>query len=190
MKPGPLIILSGPSGSGKSTVIRALLTESPFPLRQSISATTRPPRPGEVNGRDYHFVSEEQFRLAIEAGELLEWARVYGNYYGTPRNEVDAFRERGFGVILVIDVQGAALVRAQYPDSLTVFLTTSTPEIYEQRLRARGTEDEASLLRRLKTAARELARQGDYRYTVYNDDLAVAVRQLRERIEPKFTNET
>lgn len=187
MSLGPLIILSGPSGSGKSTVIRELLQRSSLPLYQSISVTTRPPRPEEHDGIDYHFCTPEQFRQYIHSGELLEWAQVHGNYYGTLRREVDDRRARGIGVVLVIDVQGAAQVRSRYPnDHLSVFLTTSSPEIYEQRLRDRGTEDQASLERRIQTARSELARSGEYHHVVYNDDLDQAVDQLNQRIEAAF----
>lgn len=186
MAMGPLIILSGPSGSGKSTVIRRLIAESGLPLRQAISATTRQPRPGEQRDVDYHFRTEEEFCQHRKADELLEWAQYDGNSYGTLRSEVDDYRRQGIGVILVIDVQGAAQVRAQYPDALTVFLTTSTPEILEQRLRERGTEDEARLARRLQTAGLELARSAEYQHQVINDNLEEAVSRLRELIAPRF----
>ncbi len=192
MSKGPLIILSGPSGSGKSTVIHELLGQgcgrrrSDLPLHRAVSLTTRPKRTGEQEGVDYHFCTEEEFRRHREAGELVEWARVHDHYYGTPRSEVDAYLARGIGVILVIDVQGAAQVRRQYPDHLSIFLTTSTPEIYEQRLRDRGTEKEADLQTRLRTAQRELARSHEYQHLVYNDDLDQAVRQLSELIGSAF----
>src|SRR4051794_1735216 len=118
---GPLIILSGPSGSGKSTIVARLLQAADSPLRLSVSATTRPPRPGERDGVHYHFWTRERFQREIEAGGFLEWAEVFGNYYGTPRSEVEPFRARGVGVILDIDVQGAAQVRAQCPDAVSIF---------------------------------------------------------------------
>jgi len=186
MVPGPLIILSGPSGAGKSTVVRELIRQGGLPLRQSISATTRPPRPGEVDGVDYHFRTEEEFRRHIAAGDLLEWACVYGNYYGTLASAVEEPRRRGEGVVLVIDVQGAAQVRGRCPDHVSIFLTTSTPEILEQRLRGRGTEEEETLQVRLQTAQVEQARSGEYQHVVYNDDLDQAVRRLREVIAAAF----
>jgi len=175
MDRGPLIIVSGPSGSGKSTVIRRLLAESKRPLRLSVSATTRPPRPGEVDGVDYHFWCRERFAEAVRAGEFLEWAEVHGRCYGTLRQEVEPFRQRGVGVILDIDVQGAAEVRRRCPDNVSVFLRASSPAAYEERLRRRGTESEATIQQRLAAGAGELARAGEYDEQVSNDNLDEAV---------------
>ena len=186
MSKGPLIILSGPSGCGKSTVTARLLARGDLPLRQSVSATTRPPRPGERDGVHYHFWARERFEREVAAGEFLEWAEVHGNYYGTPRREVGPFRERGVGVILVIDVQGAALVRARCPDAVSVFLETSRWEELERRLRARGADDEAAIRRRLDNARRELARAGEYDARVINDDLGEAVGQLHAVVARAF----
>jgi guanylate kinase len=186
MTQGPLIILSGPSGSGKSTVIGRLLAESGLPLRLSVSATTRPPRDAERAGVHYHFWTRGRFQEEVRRGAFLEWAEVHGQCYGTLRSEVDGPRARGEGVILDIDVQGAAQVRAQCPGSLSVFLRTSSPEEYERRLRRRGTEDEAAIARRLVTAAHELERIGEYDHVVINDDLDAAVARLRALIVPCF----
>jgi guanylate kinase len=182
--PGPLIILSGPSGSGKSTVIRRLLAEGGLPLRLSVSATTRRPRRGEQDGVEYYFWTRERFQEQVEAGAFLEYAQVHarGQFYGTLRCEVDGYRARGVGVILDIDVQGAAQVRRQYPEAVSVFLRTSSWEVYEQRLRRRGTEDEAAIARRLATARGELERISEYDHVVINDDLETAVAQLRDLI--------
>jgi guanylate kinase len=179
MDRGPLIIVSGPSGSGKTTVIRRLLAEESRPLRLSVSATTRPPRPGEVDGYDYHFWSKERFEEAIRAHAFVEWAMVHGSYYGTLHQEVEPFRQRGVGVILDVDVHGADQVRRKCPDHVSVFLQTSSPGAYEARLRQRGTETEATIQRRLATAERELARAGEYDEQVTNDDLDEAVAALR-----------
>jgi guanylate kinase len=184
---GPLIILSGPSGSGKSTVIRRLLDERVFPLRLSVSATTRGLRKGEIDGVHYYFWTRERFEAQREAGAFLEWAEVHGNLYGTPRSEVDDYRKRGIGVLLDIDVQGAAQVRRLYPDSVSIFLRTSSFEEYERRLRKRHTEDEAAIARRLETARRELARKDEFDCEVLNDDLESAVAEVRGLIAKAFS---
>jgi guanylate kinase len=186
MPRGPLIILSGPSGCGKSTVTARLLARGDLALRQTVSATTRPPRHGEEEGRHYRFWTRQRFEDEIRAGGFLEWAEVYGNYYGTPRGEVEPYRERGIGVILVIDVQGAAQVRAKCPDAVTVFLRTSSWEECERRLRGRQQDDEAAIVRRLATAREELARAGEYQYEVINDDLNTAVEQLHAIVKRQF----
>ena len=180
----PLIIISGPSGSGKSTLIRAAVAEKRSPLRLAISATTRPPRPGEIDGVDYHFWPLETFRQCLAEGAFLEHAQVHGkHYYGTPRSEVDGYRERGVGVILDIDVQGAAQVRPLYPDHLSVFVALSDPATYGRRLRQRGSESEETIVRRMETAARELDRMSEYQYVILNDDLEQAVHRLLDLIE-------
>ncbi|MFQ3651845.1 MAG: guanylate kinase [Gemmataceae bacterium] len=183
---GPLIIVSGPSGSGKSTLIRQILAEGAFPLRLAVSATTRTPRPGEQHGVDYYFWTREQFETQLAAGAFLEHATVHGQLYGTPRSEVDGYREKCQGVLLDIDVQGADQVRSMYPEAVTVFVSLSRWEMYEQRLRQRHTESEESLARRLQTAQRELARQGDYQHHILNDQLDEATRAFREVIARQF----
>ncbi len=178
---GPLILVSGPSGSGKSTLIRRVLEQPPFPLRLAVSATTRPARPGEVDGQQYHFWSLERFQRELAAGAFLEYAQVHQqHYYGTPRSEVDPFLQQGQGVILDIDVQGAAQVRKIYPQHLSIFVALSRWEMYEQRLRQRATETPDSIARRLQTARLELERQGEYDHVVLNDNLEQAVIQFRE----------
>src|SRR5437879_7689991 len=179
MSRGPLIIVSGPSGSGKSTVIGRLLATGQWPLHLSVSATTRAPRPGEINGVHYYFWTREHFDEEVKAGAFLEWAEVHGNYYGTLRREVEGPQAQGCGVILDIDVQGAEQVRKQCPDAVSVFLKTSNQAINEQRLRKRGTEDEAAMERRLKAAASELLHAAEYDYQIINDDLPAAVAALR-----------
>jgi guanylate kinase len=186
MPRGPLIILSGASGSGKSTVIRRLLSDPPGPLRLSVSATTRPPRPGELDGVDYHFWTNDLFERKLAEGAFLEHAQVHGKYYGTLRSEVEPFLGDGCGVILDIDVQGAEQVRRKCPDHASVFLLAPSLEEYEQRLRARGTEDEAAIQRRLAAARAELAHQSEYQYHIINDDLARATAELRAVVAREF----
>jgi len=189
MAEGPLIILSGPSGSGKSTVIARLLALRDPPLRLSVSATTRRPRPGEQGGVDYHFWTRDRFEAEVRAEAFLEWAEVHGHCYGTLRREVEPYRRQGIGVILDIDVNGAAQVRRQCPDHVSVFLQAPSLEAYEQRLRKRGTEGEAEIQRRLATARRELARAGDYQYQIVNDDLDTAVAELRAVVLRHWTRD-
>ena len=186
MAKAPLIILAGPSGSGKSTIIARLLKDSGLPLRLSVSATTRAPRPSERNGVHYWFWTREQFQEQLQAGAFLEWAEVNGQCYGTLRGEVDDYRAKGIGVLLDIDVQGAAQVRAGCPDCVSIFIRTSSWEAYEQRLRQRGTETEEQIARRLATARRELEQIHEFNHVVVNDDLESAVAQVRQRIEQAF----
>ncbi len=188
MTKGPLIILSGPSGSGKSTVIRRLLATTDLPLRLSVSATTRAPRAGEVDGVHYHFWTPERFEREVAAGAFLEWAEVHGRYYGTLLGEVEPYREQGQGVLLDIDVQGAAQVRKRYPgDHVSVFLRARSLDDYRQRLRQRGTEAEDAIARRLLAAERELACAGEYDYQVVNDVLEQAVAEVEAIIRRQFT---
>jgi len=181
---GPLIILSGPSGSGKSTIIRKLLEEKAWSTRLSVSVTTRRPRPGEVDGVDYHFWTKEKFEAEVAAGGFLEWAEVYGNYYGTLRSEVQPHREQGLGVLLDIDVKGRAQVVQKCPDAVSIFVRTSSADVMEKRLRARKTETETSLAKRLAEARTELARAGEYDYQVINDDLEKAMTATRAIVQP------
>src|SRR5262249_21749324 len=186
MKRGPLIILSGPSGCGKSTVIKRLLDDPALPLHLSVSATTRRPRAGEVEGFDYHFWTRERFDEELARDGFLEWAEVHGNRYGTLRSEVTTHRDRGTGVVLDIDVQGAAAVRTRCPDAVSLFLLPPSPAELERRLRARGTEDPAALARRLRAAEAEMAHAGEYDYQIVNDDLEGAVARVREVVAALF----
>ena len=178
--PGPLIVVAGPSGVGKSTLVEALLKSTDLPLRRAVTATTRPPRPGETAGVDYHYWTADEFRAAIDAGEMLEYAVVHGaDFYGTPRREVEPHRAAGGAVVLVIDVQGAENVRRLDPGGhLSVFVLPPREAALEARLRGRGSEDEARVQRRLQTARAELARAGEFDARIVNDDLAEAVAAL------------
>lgn len=180
---GRVIVLSGPSGSGKSTVVARTLGSGNLPVRLSVSATTRQPRPGEVDGAHYHFWSAEQFDRAVQNGEFLEWADVHGHRYGTLRTEVEPYLRQGTDVLLEIDVQGARQIIRHYPDALLVFLRTSSLDEYERRLRGRGTEDEATIQRRLAAARRELDAIDEYNVQLINDNLDEAVREFRKILQ-------
>lgn len=184
-EPAKILILSGPSGSGKSTVVRELLRRSPISLRLSVSATTRPPRPGETDGREYYFLSHEEFRQRREAGEFLECAEVYstGNWYGTLKSEVERAQAARAWALLEIDVQGAQSVLQHYPEAVSLFLRTSTDDVFERRLRGRGTESEDIIQRRLETARIELQHAAGYQHQVFNDDLQHAVDKIIEILQ-------
>ena len=178
MSRAPLIVMAGPSGVGKTTVAEHWLANCPFPMRRAITATTRTPRPAERSEIDYHFWTEEEFRTARDAGQMLEWAEVHKtDLYGTPRSEVDPFREKGTAVLLVIDVQGAAQVRLSDPDHLSIFLQPPCFASLEERLIARGDAPDR-IARRLSTAREELARAGEFDRVVVNADIFAAVRTL------------
>ncbi len=156
-----IVVLSGPSGSGKTTIVRRLTEESPVQLYKSVSATTRPPRPGEVDGDDYWFLDGGEFRRRIEAGEFIEFAEVFssGFLYGTLWSELDRAWAQGEWAFLEIDVEGALRVVQQYPEAVTIFLRTPSSAEFERRLRARGTESEDVIQRRIATAEQELQQQ-------------------------------
>jgi guanylate kinase len=186
MSLGPLIIVSGPAGSGKSTILGRLLEEKRWPMRQSVSVTTRPPRPKERPDVDYHFWTKDAFLAEVQAGGFLEWAEVFGNYYGTLEREVTPYRQQGVGVVLVIDVQGWEQVKRRCHDAVSIFVRTSSLEILEKRLRDRKTESPEALQRRLAGARNELARAGEYDFQVINDDLATALAAMRAILEKLF----
>ncbi len=174
---GKLLVLSGPSGVGKSTVLKKVM-EHWENMEFSVSATTRAPRPGEVDGKDYFFVSRERFNEMIENGELLEHAEFVGNCYGTPKSQVLERLDNGVTVVLDIEVQGAAQVKALMPEALTVFLAPPSLEALEQRLRGRGTETEETIRSRLETARKELLLAPTYDHIVVNDDVDRAAAEL------------
>ncbi len=185
MAQGPLIILSGPAGSGKTTVVNRLLRLDQIPLRRSISVTTRQPRKGERDGEDYYFWTRDKFEAEEKAGAFVESAEVHGQYYGTPKSEVEPYRARGIGVIMVIDVQGAAQVRHKYPEAISVFLRAPSFEEYRRRMLLRQ-EDEATIARRLETARRELERMHEYEHVLVADQVETTVAELRELIVRKL----
>jgi guanylate kinase len=168
-----LVVISSPSGGGKSTLVSVLLERVPA-TRLSVSYTTRPPRPHEIGGKDYYFISRDEFERWRDEGELLEWAEVFGNLYGTSRREVEKILTAGCDVILDIDVQGAAQVRQAVPDAVSIFILPPSFSVLKQRLISRGTETSAALERRLHVAGQEVLRYTDFEYVVMNDDLAEA----------------
>ncbi len=174
---GALFVVSGPSGSGKTTLLQAALHAVPG-LEFSVSATTRPARAGERDGVDYHFVSREAFLALLADGALLEHAEVYGNFYGTPRRPVEAALAEGRSIVLDIDVQGAAQVRAAHPEAVSVFVLPPNLAAIESRLRARGLDDDGIVARRVREADEQLAEAGRYDYLVMNDDLESAHAQF------------
>ena len=175
-----LVVISGPSGAGKSTVVRELMKSCPLPLYLSVSATTRQPRRGEEDGKDYFFLTPEQFAARRESGDFLECKEYAGNWYGTLQSQVTAGLAEGKWVILEIDVEGTLAVIEKHPEALTIFVHSGSVEELERRLRARNTESEEALARRLATARRELTKKDRYRYEVINRDVPQAVRDVCE----------
>lgn len=179
--PGVAIVLSGPSGGGKTSVCDQLVQRRDD-VGFSVSATTRAPRPDEVNGRHYRFVDRERFEQMAETGELLEWAEVHGEMYGTPRDQLEGVRE-GRTLLFDIDVQGARDVRRRVPESVLVFLLPPSAESMLARLRKRGSEDEETLRRRMHTALAELDAVGEFDYAVVNEDLDATVDAVEAILE-------
>ncbi len=179
---GLLIVLSAPSGCGKSTIVGGLLQKRGG-IKFSVSATTRAPREGEVDGRDYFFVSQEKFAEMVEKGEFLEHARYVENRYGTPRGPVERELEAGNDVLLDIEIQGAFQVRAQCPDALMVFLLPPSFEELERRLILRGKDSPDVIRRRLEVARRECLEAEKYDYRIVNDDAPRAVNEFNAIIE-------
>ena len=174
------VVLSGPSGSGKTTIVERLIERSPVKLVKSVSATTRPPRKNEKQGKNYYFLSPDEFAERRGKGEFLECAEVHGtgNWYGTLRSEVERAKSLGGWALLEIDVQGARQIIEKYPRALTIFLKASSEAEYEKRLRARGTDAPETIERRLANARNELKYAPRYRYQVVNDDLERAVGEI------------
>ncbi len=179
---GMLVVISGFSGSGKGTLMKGLMENYDY-YSLSISATTRAPRPGEEEGREYFFVDKERFLEMIQNGELLEYARYVDNYYGTPKSYVEQELAKGKDVILEIEMQGALKIKAKYPDSVLVFITPPSVEELVRRLRNRGTETEELICKRLEKAAMEAEGIEAYDYILVNDNLDKTVKHLNYLIQ-------
>ena len=182
MKKGRLFVITAPSGAGKSSLIQALL-KADSSLKLSTSYTTRPPRPGEQNGREYHFVSEAEFLAMRERGEFLESAEVHGNHYGTAKRVIVEALERGRDLLLEIDWQGARQVRKLHPDCIGIFILPPSVEELERRMRARGQDSEAVIQRRLANAREELEHVDEFKYAIINKDFEAAKGELTSIIE-------
>ena len=184
-KQGKVVIISGPSGAGKSTLVRRLLQTCPLPLELSISATTRPPRPDELNGIDYHFLSADEFDEKRLAGEFLEYKEVFGQgyWYGTLLAKIDDGLRLGKWVILEIDVAGAMSVIDRVPDAITIFIHPGSMEELERRLRNRQTDNEEAIVRRLEVATQEMANRHQYEYQVINIDVDVATNEVSQILQ-------
>ncbi len=175
---GHLFIVSAPSGAGKTTLVERLIGHVPR-LRMSRSYTSRTARPGESDGVDYNFITRARFAQMIAASEFLEWADVFGNFYGTSAADIDHLLQSGDDVVLVIDVQGARQVRRLRPDATTVFVMPPSYAVLEQRLRGRSKDPEEAIVRRLQVAKEEVASFAEYDYIVVNDEVTAAVDRLR-----------
>lgn len=175
---GALFVITGASGTGKTTLVKEALATIPD-LTFSVSATTRASRVGEVDGRDYHFVTQERFSEMVSQAAFLEWAPVYGNHYGTPRAPVEAALARGESILLEIDAQGAAQVRESMPEAVFIFILPPSIETIEERLRGRSTDSEEIIQRRLADARLQLSRCGEFEYLLVNDDLHSGFDQLQ-----------
>jgi guanylate kinase len=177
-----VLVVSGPSGVGKSTLIRDLLASDPE-LRLSVSSTTRDPRQGEQDGRDYHFIDRATFERMIEANEFLEWARVYDNYYGTSRKNVERILAEGHHAVLDIDTQGAMRIKGMSRGAVFIFITPPSLQALERRLRDRRSETDRSFAKRMAQAEHEMSFRDQYDYIVANDEIDLALKELRGIVE-------
>jgi guanylate kinase len=177
MTKGKLIVLSAPSGAGKTTIAHEIMRLNPS-LRFSVSATTRPRRNNEKDGIDYYFLSREEFRRRVAAGEFVEWEEVYGDCYGTLRPQIEAILGRGESVLFDVDVKGGLSIRKHFPDALLVFIRPPDMETLLDRLRNRRTEDEKTITLRMQRVAMEMELGGQFDHQIVNDTLAEAVRHV------------
>jgi len=176
-----LIVITGPSGVGKGTLIKSLLQNHPE-LYLSISATTRKPREGEINGKHYYFLSVNEFKEMVEAGELIEWAEYAGNFYGTPKSKVEDQLNQGRFVILEIELKGARQIKQTYPEALRVFILPPSNEELERRLRGRGTDAEEVIAKRLLQAQEEIAASNEFDIQIVNEDLEKTIVEVESAL--------
>ena len=174
---GNLFVVSAPSGAGKTTICRRVLERTPE-LLYSVSYTTRAPRGGEIDGRDYHFISSSEFNLKIATGQWAEWAQVHGHYYGTSASFIEQGLSSGRDILLDIDIQGTVQLLDRFPDSITIFILPPSFQTLRQRLESRGTDSRQVIEERLRNARREMDQKDMYRYQIVNDNLEAAITQL------------
>jgi guanylate kinase len=176
---GNVFLISAPSGAGKSSLVNALLAHDPS-IRLSVSCTTRPPRPGEIDGKDYRFLSVDAFEALRNDNQLLEWAQVHGNYYGTPRDLIDQAVGAGQNVILEIDWQGAQQVRKLFPATISIFILPPSIEALRERLQNRGQDPEDVIARRVHAASAEISHAPEFEYVIINQEFSVALQELEQ----------
>ncbi|MBN2539732.1 MAG: guanylate kinase [Deltaproteobacteria bacterium] len=194
---GLLIVISAPSGAGKTTICKGLMDGFPD-LHFSVSCTTRPPRKGERDGEDYHFISVKDFKRRIENGEFVEWEEIYGHFYGTSKKDIETLIQRGDDVILDIDTKGARNVKAKYPGGVFVFIMPPSAEILRERLKKRGSETEDIIKMRFARAMEEIRENEWYDYVIFNDIISdsviimksvyVAEKNRRSRLQARINN--
>lgn len=187
MPGGKLIVISAPSGSGKTTIVREIMKLNPS-LEFSVSATTRAKREGEVEGKDYYFLSEKEFKRRIDEGEFVEWEELYGDHYGTLRQEVDKALRSDKNLLFDVDVKGGLSIRRQYPNALMIFIRPPDLRVLRERLRNRRTESDETLARRLERVPLELEMGATFTHQVVNDDLQRAVGEVQRIIQTYLSN--
>ncbi|HLP88513.1 MAG TPA: guanylate kinase [Nostocaceae cyanobacterium] len=178
---GKLIVLTGPSGVGKGTLMQALLQRHPD-LYYSVSMTTRSPRPGEVDGKNYYFISRSQFEQLVAQGEFLEWAEFAGNYYGTPREAVLNYIQSGKLIILEIELKGARQIRASFPGAISIFILPPSFAELEKRIRGRDQDSEEAIARRLQRAEEEIQAANEFDIQIVNDDFETALQEIEKAL--------
>lgn len=187
MKKGLLIVYSGPSGVGKGTILAELLKVKSLKLCFSVSMTTRKPRPGEIDGKDYFFVTKKRFEKAIENKELVEWAEYVDHYYGTPKSYIEEMRNKGYNIILDIETKGAKQVIKKYKnDVISIYIVPPSIEELERRLYERGTETKEVINKRIAKTKRQLKDTSVFKYKVINDDLKTAIKDVKNIIKDEM----